>query len=295
MRARDCRCQTPSGDPSRLRPAPPSDVSRRPKSLRRHRPALDGRDLEPHRWRSLGFDRSRPRRRHRALLGAARRCLRGSRRRGRAVGQDAGRCRARQRTSVIYRDGAADSIPAPTASSTSRSCRWSSTTFRTAACARSSTGSSSTDGRVFIRNTFSGRLEGIRHYEFFPLGPRAIDEARLPTDRVREAFEARDSRSKRSRRSSKKSTRAFAAHYDRIKRRRPLSFELISDAEFDQGLQTHSIAAAHETTPTPILEKIDLLVLRRQLVPPSRARNSAAPSRPPMHEGLLAAPQQAPA
>jgi hypothetical protein len=44
---------------------------------------------------------------------------------------------------------------------------------------------------AFIRNTFSGRLAGIRPYEFCP-SARAIDEARLPrVEQIRDAFEAR--------------------------------------------------------------------------------------------------------
>ena len=49
----------------------------------------------------------------------------------------------------------------------------------------------------------------------------------------------------------------------RIKRRALSSFELITDSEFEQGLQRMGIAAGREATPTPVLEKVDLLVLRR--------------------------------
>src|SRR5262249_52130718 len=43
-------------------------------------------------------------------------------------------------------------------------------------------------GFVFVRNVFSGRLDGVPHYEFFP-STRAIDEARLPTvEHVRDSF-----------------------------------------------------------------------------------------------------------
>src|SRR6266850_4686625 len=92
---------------------------------------------------------------------------------------------------VVYRDGTADAIPARDGE------------FDFAflsmiihhvpdldACARELRRVIRGDGLIFIRNTFSGRLDGIRHYEFFP-SARAIDEARLPTaERVREAFVA---------------------------------------------------------------------------------------------------------
>jgi 2-polyprenyl-3-methyl-5-hydroxy-6-metoxy-1,4-benzoquinol methylase len=56
---------------------------------------------------------------------------------------------------------------------------------------------------------------------------------------------------------------SLADHYDRLKRRALSSFELMTDADFEHGLARLRIAASLETTPTPILEKIDLLVLRR--------------------------------
>ena len=96
------------------------------------------------------------------------------------------------------------------------------------------------DGLVFIRNTFSGRLDGIRHYEFFP-SARAIDEARLPrVERVREAFEAR-------------------------------GFSTVAlDSEFARGLALIRAAVDREADPIPVREKVDLLVLRRSRDEPLR-------------------------
>jgi ubiquinone/menaquinone biosynthesis C-methylase UbiE len=165
---------------------------------------------------------------------------------------------------VVYRDGAADAIPAPDGEFDF--ALLSMVIHHVpdlAACARELHRVLKHDGRVFIRNTFSGRLEGIRHYEFFP-SARAIDEARLPSvDRIRQAFEARGFATEALDTLEQEIDPSLAAHYDRIKRRALSSFELISDAEFEQGLQLMRIAADRETTPTPILEKIDLLVLRR--------------------------------
>jgi hypothetical protein len=46
--------------------------------------------------------------------------------------------------------------------------------------------------------------------------------------------------------------------------RRALStFELITDAEFQDGLERMRQAVELETAPTPVLERVDLLVLRR--------------------------------
>jgi len=120
------------------------------------------------------------------------------------------------------------------------------------------------DGLVFIRNTFAGRLDGIRHYEFFP-SARAVDEARLPrVKRVCEAFEAGGFAMQALDTIEQEIDPSLAAHCERIERRALSSFELITDIEFEHGLRRMRIAAARETNPTPIREKVDLLVLRRR-------------------------------
>jgi ubiquinone/menaquinone biosynthesis C-methylase UbiE len=131
------------------------------------------------------------------------------------------------------------------------------------ACARELNRVVKPDGLVFIRNTFSGRLESIRHYEFFP-SARAIDEARLPrVERVRQAFEARGFTLEALDTLVQEIDPSLAAHYTRIEQRALSAFDLITDAEFEQGLQRMRIAVALETSPTPVQENIDLLVLRR--------------------------------
>jgi ubiquinone/menaquinone biosynthesis C-methylase UbiE len=165
---------------------------------------------------------------------------------------------------VVYRGGTAGAIPAGDA------------TFDFAflsmvihhvpdldACARELHRVVKPAGLVFIRNSFSGRLESIRHYEFFP-SARAIDESRLPTvDRVRDAFEARGLAAEGLETIEQEIDPSLAAHYERMKRRALSSFELIDDAEFEEGLARMRVAVARERTATPILEKIDLLIFRR--------------------------------
>src|SRR5262249_53781221 len=138
---------------------------------------------------------------------------------------------------VVYRDGTADSIPAADGE------------FDLAllsmvihhvpdldGCARELARVVRRDGLVFIRNTFSGRLDGIRHYEFFP-SARAIDKARLPrVDRVREAFGTSGFSTVALDTIEQEIDPSLAAHYDRIERRALSSFELMSDAEFRHGL-----------------------------------------------------------
>jgi hypothetical protein len=131
------------------------------------------------------------------------------------------------------------------------------------ACARELHRVVKRDGLVFIRNTFSGRLDGIRHYEFFPAA-RAIDEARLPrVERVREAFEVRGFTTHALDTIEQEIDPSLTAHYDRIQRRALSSFELLADSEFEQGLARMRAAIERETDPIPVREKVDLLVLRR--------------------------------
>jgi ubiquinone/menaquinone biosynthesis C-methylase UbiE len=132
-----------------------------------------------------------------------------------------------------------------------------------AACARELHRVVRRDGLVFIRNVFSGRLDGVRHYEFFP-SARAIDETRLPTvERVRDAFVAQGFEPVTLDTLEQEIDVSLNAHYERLTLRALSTFELISDAEFEAGLARLRRAADLETTPSPVLEKLDLLTLRR--------------------------------
>jgi ubiquinone/menaquinone biosynthesis C-methylase UbiE len=165
---------------------------------------------------------------------------------------------------VVYRDGAADAIAAAAAKF---DFAFLSMVIHHvpdfAACARELHRVVKPDGLVFIRNVFSGRLDSVRYYEFFP-SARAVDEARLPRlERVRDAFltgrfglVALDT-------IEQEIDASLNAHYERLKLRALSTFELITDAEFEAGLTRMRHAADLETTPTPVLENIDLLTLRR--------------------------------
>jgi hypothetical protein len=50
------------------------------------------------------------------------------------------------------------------------------------------------------------------------------------------------------------------AHDHRIKQRALSTLETLADAEFEDGLRRMRRATDLETTPTPVLERIDLLV-----------------------------------
>ena len=165
---------------------------------------------------------------------------------------------------VAYRDGCAEAIPAAAAE------------FDLAflsmvvhhvsdlpACARELFRVLRPSGLVFIRNVFSGRLDGIRHYEFFP-SARAIDEARLPTvERVRAAFTTAGFELVALDTIAQEIDASLSAHYERLKLRALSTLDLISDAEFEAGLARMRRAVDLETTPAPVIERLDLVTLRR--------------------------------
>ncbi len=165
---------------------------------------------------------------------------------------------------VVYRDGAADAIAAAAAEF---DFAFVSMVIHHvpdfAACARELHRVVKPDGLVFIRNVFSGRLGGVRYYEFFP-SARAVDEARLPRlERVRDAFLTSGFALVALDTIEQEIDASLKAHYERLKLRALSTFELITDAEFEAGLARMRHAADLETAPTPVLEKIDLLTLRR--------------------------------
>jgi ubiquinone/menaquinone biosynthesis C-methylase UbiE len=165
---------------------------------------------------------------------------------------------------VTYHDGSAEAIPAGAAE------------FDFAflsmvvhhvsdlpACARELHRVLRPSGLVFIRSVFSGRLDSIRHYEFFP-SARAIDEERLPTvERVCAAFAAAGFELVALDTVEQEIDASLRAHYERLTLRALSTLELISDAEFEAGLARMRCAVDCETAPAPVWERVDLLTLRR--------------------------------
>ena len=165
---------------------------------------------------------------------------------------------------VAYRDGSAEAIPAAAGEF---DCAFLSMIIHhvsdLAACARELHRVLRPAGLVLIRNVFSGRLDGIRHYEFFPPA-RAIDEVRLPTvERLRAAFASAGFELIALDPIEQEIDASLTAHYERLKLRALSTLELISDAEFEAGLARMRRAADLEPAPAPVVERLDLLTLRR--------------------------------
>jgi ubiquinone/menaquinone biosynthesis C-methylase UbiE len=131
------------------------------------------------------------------------------------------------------------------------------------ACARELRRVVKPGGLVFIRNTFSGRLDGVPLYRFFPAAC-GLDEARLPrVEHIRDTFAAMGFELVALETVRQQIDATLGDHYDRLARRAVSTLELITDGEFQDGLERMRRAVELETTPAPVVEPIDLLVLRR--------------------------------
>jgi SAM-dependent methyltransferase len=117
-------------------------------------------------------------------------------------------------------------------------------------------------GPVLIRQAFPGRLDGITLFRrFFPAAAEIA--ARFPTvDEVAGAFAAAGFRVETLRTVAQLSAPSLAAYRDAIRLRADTTLRLLPDEAFAAGLAAVERAAAAETTPTPVVDRLDLLVAR---------------------------------
>ena len=114
---------------------------------------------------------------------------------------------------------------------------------------------------VLIRSSFPGRHEGITLFRFFPGAGRIADT--FPTVEATVAtFEAAGFAFKALQQVPQVSAPNLRASVERVRLRADSTLQPLSDDEFAQGLAALERAAAAETTPTPVVDHLDLLVLR---------------------------------
>jgi SAM-dependent methyltransferase len=131
------------------------------------------------------------------------------------------------------------------------------------ACARELRRVLRAGGVVFIRSVFGDRLDGIPYFEFFP-SARQLDEARMPTvDAVRAAFEGEGFVFVALDVVEQEIDGSLAHYHARMTQRALSTFKLLSQREIDEGLALMKAAADRQIPPAPVIERIDLLVLRR--------------------------------
>jgi hypothetical protein len=105
----------------------------------------------------------------------------------------------------------------------------------------------------------------ITLYErFFPTaGTHLVTGGGLPSvERVSAAFAGAGFRTEALRSVAQVSATSLAAYRDKLRLRADTGLRLLPDDQFDAGLAALDRAVEAETTPNPVVDRLDLLVLR---------------------------------
>ena len=115
--------------------------------------------------------------------------------------------------------------------------------------------------RVLIRSSFPGRHAGITLFRFFPGAGRIADT--FPTvEATVAAFVTAGFVFERLQQVPQVSAPSLRAAMERVRLRADSALQPLPDEEFAQGLAALEQAVAAEPTPTPVIDYLDLLVLR---------------------------------
>jgi SAM-dependent methyltransferase len=118
-------------------------------------------------------------------------------------------------------------------------------------------------GPVLVRQAFPDRLDAVTLYQRYFPGAARIAASLLPTvEQVADGFAAAGFRVQGRTSVTQVSAPSLAAYRDKARRRADTGLRLLPDGEFAAGLAALDRAAAAETTPTPVTDRLDLLVLR---------------------------------
>jgi ubiquinone/menaquinone biosynthesis C-methylase UbiE len=115
-------------------------------------------------------------------------------------------------------------------------------------------------GPVLIRSSFPGRHGGISLFRFFP-GAGRIAETFPTVEATVAAFAAAGFAVQTLQPVPQVSAPSLRAAMERIRLRADSTLKPLPDEEFAEGLAALERAAAAETTPTPVIDQLDLLVL----------------------------------
>jgi SAM-dependent methyltransferase len=121
-------------------------------------------------------------------------------------------------------------------------------------------------GVVLVRQAFPGRMDEISLYRRWFPGADAclVAGGGLPgVERVSAAFAGAGFAVETLRSVAQVSAPSLAAYRDKVRRRADTGLRLLPDDQFAAGLAALDRAVEAETTPTPVVDTLDLLVLRR--------------------------------
>jgi SAM-dependent methyltransferase len=122
-------------------------------------------------------------------------------------------------------------------------------------------------GPVLVRQAFPGRMDEVNLYtRFFPAaGAWLVEGGGLPSvERVAAAFGAAGFRVERLRKVAQVSAPSLAAYRDKVRSRADTGLRLLPDDQFAAGLAALDRAVEAETVAAPVVDRLDLLVLRRR-------------------------------
>ena len=121
-------------------------------------------------------------------------------------------------------------------------------------------------GLVLVRQAFPGRMDALTLYQrFFPgAAGTLVSGGGLPTvEPVSAAFSGAGFRVEGLQAVEQVSATSLAAYRDKVRLRADTGLRLLPDDQFAAGLAALDRAAEAETGPTPVVDRLDLLVLRR--------------------------------
>ena len=116
-------------------------------------------------------------------------------------------------------------------------------------------------GPVLIRSAFPGRLDGITLFRFFPEAQR-FAETCPSVEATVEAFAYAGFEMESLEAVPQVLAPSLTVFCDRVRLRADSGLASLSDDEFARGMRALERAAAEETTPRPVTDRLDLLALR---------------------------------
>jgi ubiquinone/menaquinone biosynthesis C-methylase UbiE len=116
-------------------------------------------------------------------------------------------------------------------------------------------------GLLFLRGSLRGAR--IAFLDYFPTATQIALEQSPPASDVIAAFTGKDFEHVATERVEQETAPSLRAFYERVKLRAISTLELISDADFEAGITRMKQEADREDLPRPVVEDVDLVVLRR--------------------------------